>query len=170
MIVVDTDVVSELMKPSPSAAVTDWVLAQSARELFTTSITLAEILCGIERLPGGRRKELLRTTAQDVFDAFGDQVLPFDRRAGRALLVGRRHPGSSRPSDRWFRRTDRFHLSNPRCGVGDAQRQGLRAHRCRRCRSVAAMTFGRSGSPSPFCEHGFEEVGGESHGWASRSR
>ena len=81
MIVVDTNVVSELMKPSPSAAVTDWVLAQSARELFTTSITLAEILYGIERLPSGRRKELLRTTAQDVFDAFGDQVLPFDRSA-----------------------------------------------------------------------------------------
>ena len=81
MIVVDTNVVSELMKPSPSAAVTDWVLARSGRELFTTSITLAEILYGIERLPGGRRKELLRTTAHDVFDAFGDQVLPFDRRA-----------------------------------------------------------------------------------------
>ena len=57
------------------------MLARSARELFTTSITLAEILYGIERLPSGRRKELLRTTAHDVFAAFGDQVLPFDRRA-----------------------------------------------------------------------------------------
>ena len=119
MIVIDTNVVSELMKPSPSAAVTDWVMARSARELFTTSITLAEILYGIERLPSARRKELLRSTAQDVFAAFGDQVLPFDRRAAvhYSSVVDTRDP---RPSDRWFRRTDRFHLSHPRCGAGDA--------------------------------------------------
>jgi toxin FitB len=78
MIILDTNVVSELMKPSPSAAVTDWVRAQTGGELYTTSITLAEILYGVARLPGGRRKELLRTTASEVFAAFEDQVLPFD--------------------------------------------------------------------------------------------
>jgi hypothetical protein len=68
----DTNVVSELMKPSPSEAVIDWVRARTGSELFTTSITLAEILYGIARLPDGRRKELLRTTASDVFAAFGE--------------------------------------------------------------------------------------------------
>ena len=81
MIVVDTNVISELMKATPSVAVKDWVLARSDRQLFTTSITLAEILYGIERLPRGRRQDLLRSAAEDVFTAFEDQVLSFDRRA-----------------------------------------------------------------------------------------
>ena len=92
MIIVDTDVVSELMKPSPSAQVIEWVRARSGRELFTTSITLAEILYGLARLPDGRRKEVLRTTASEVFAAFDDQVLPFDSSAAThyAEVVGGR--------------------------------------------------------------------------------
>jgi toxin FitB len=81
MIIVDTNVVSELMKSSPSEPVIEWVRARTGSELFTTSITLAEILYGIARLPDGRRKELLRTTASGVFAAFEDQVLPFDSSA-----------------------------------------------------------------------------------------
>ena len=81
MIVVDTNVLSELMKPSPSVAVRDWVLARSAGEVYTTSITLAEILYGIERLPDGRRKDLLHDTATEVFGAFADHVIPFHARA-----------------------------------------------------------------------------------------
>jgi toxin FitB len=81
MIIVDTNVVSELMKSSPSEPVIEWVRARTGSELFTTSITLAEILYGIARLPDGRRKELLRTTASEVFASFEDQVLPFDSSA-----------------------------------------------------------------------------------------
>jgi len=92
MIIVDTNVVSELMKPSPSAQVIEWVRARNGSELFTTSITLAEILYGIARLPDGRRKEVLRTTASEVFSAFDDQVLPFDSSAAMhyAEVVGGR--------------------------------------------------------------------------------
>lgn len=92
MIIVDTNVVSELMKPSPSAQVIEWVRARNGSELFTTSITLAEILYGLARLPDGRRKELLRTTASEVFAAFDDQVLPFDSSAAThyAEVVGGR--------------------------------------------------------------------------------
>ena len=78
MIVVDTNVVSELMRPSPSAPVTDWVRTRARTELYTASITLAEILYGIGRLPDGRRKEFLRTTASEIFEEFKDHVLPFD--------------------------------------------------------------------------------------------
>jgi predicted nucleic acid-binding protein len=81
MIVVDANVTSELMKPSPSAAVTAWVRARSATELYTTSITLAEVLYGIERLLNGGRKDLLRRAAEDVFSAFADQLLAFDATA-----------------------------------------------------------------------------------------
>lgn len=78
MIVVDTNVTSELMKPTPSPTVVDWVRARNAAEMFTTSITLAEVRYGIERLPEGRRKDSLRNAAEDVFDAFADHVLAFD--------------------------------------------------------------------------------------------
>jgi toxin FitB len=92
MIVVDTNVASELMKRSPSPAVKNWVLARGGNELFTTSITLAEILYGVGRLPHGRRKELLRSTAEEVFAAFADRVLPFDSSAAShyAELVSNR--------------------------------------------------------------------------------
>jgi toxin FitB len=80
MIVVDTNVVAELMRPSPSPVVVGWV-RRSERELYTTSITLAEIRYGIERLADGRRRELLRSTADWVFADFEERVLPFDARA-----------------------------------------------------------------------------------------
>lgn len=92
MIVVDTDVISELMRPSPAPAVVDWVRTHSQRELYTTSITLAEVRYGIERLDDGRRKELFKSTAEELFAAFGEYVLPFDRAAAiqYATIVGAR--------------------------------------------------------------------------------
>lgn len=92
MIIVDTNVASELMKPAPAAAVRDWVRTRGGRELYTTSITLAEIRYGIERLPDGRRKELVRTAAEGLFAAFADQILPFDAAAAAhyASIVTRR--------------------------------------------------------------------------------
>jgi len=84
MIVVDTNVVSELMKPSPSGVVRDWMLGQRPTELFTTSITVAAILYGIERLPEGQRKDMLRMAATDVFTSFEAHVLPFDYDAAAA--------------------------------------------------------------------------------------
>ena len=83
MIVVDTNVMSELMKPSPESAVREWVRAQDPDELHTTAIGLAEIRYGIERLSGGRRRDLLRTTADEIFAAFENQILPFDAAAAR---------------------------------------------------------------------------------------
>jgi toxin FitB len=92
VIIVDTTVAFELMGTFPAQAVQDWVRSCGARDLFTTSITLAEIRYGIERLPAGRRKELLRATAMAVFAAFADQVLAFDARAALryAAIVGHR--------------------------------------------------------------------------------
>jgi predicted nucleic acid-binding protein len=87
MIVFDTIVVSELMRSRPSPAVVDWVRSQAASELFTTSITVAEVRYGIERLPEGSRKQLLRTTADEVFASFEEQVLPFDADAGRVYAT-----------------------------------------------------------------------------------
>ncbi len=92
MIVLDSNVASELIKPSPAPAVRDWIRARRGNELYTTSITLAEIRYGIERFPAGRRRDLLMATADDVFAAFEEQVLPFDAAAAAhyPLIVIRR--------------------------------------------------------------------------------
>lgn len=83
MIVLDTNVVSELMRPVPSPVVEGWVRGRSATQLCTTAITLAEIGYGIARLPKGRRRALLEAAAEEVFAAFAEQVLPFDASAAR---------------------------------------------------------------------------------------
>jgi toxin FitB len=92
MIVVDTNVASELMRPSPSPLVRDWAEAHPRAELRTTAITVAEIRYGIERLPGGRRKERFLAAVDDVFTSFSDYVIPFDAEAAACytLIVAHR--------------------------------------------------------------------------------
>jgi predicted nucleic acid-binding protein len=87
MIILDTNVVSELMRPEPAAQVAGWVRGRDRRELRMTSITLAEIRFGIARLPDGRRKQVLLNTADDIFRAFSDQVLPVDEAAAEQYAV-----------------------------------------------------------------------------------
>ena len=92
MIVADTNVVSELMRPSPSARIRDWVNAQAPGELCTTAVTLAEICYGLERLPDGRRKDSLLATATEVFAEFSEFIQPFDADAAiwYATITARR--------------------------------------------------------------------------------
>lgn len=92
MIVLDTNVVSELMRPSPAQAVRDWVRAQQPDGMCTTAITVAEIRCGLERLAEGNRKDRLRAAADELFTAFSEFVLPFDARSAAcyaSLVAGR---------------------------------------------------------------------------------
>lgn len=81
MIVLDTNVVSELMRSAPNERVVSWVTQQSSVELATTSVTLAEVRYGILRLPDGRRQSQLLEAFDDVFAAFREHVLPFDATA-----------------------------------------------------------------------------------------
>lgn len=78
MIVLDTNVVSELMRAAPAPTVMAWLSEHPDNDLFTTAITVAEIRYGIARLPEGRRREALHQAATEVFAAFPDQVLSFD--------------------------------------------------------------------------------------------
>jgi toxin FitB len=78
MIVLDTNVVSELMRASPAPVVLAWLTEYPDNDMFTTSITVAEIRYGIAHLPEGRRREALHQAANEVFAAFPDQVLAFD--------------------------------------------------------------------------------------------
>jgi toxin FitB len=92
VIVVDTNVVSELMRPLPSPQVRAWVTAQAPGELCTTAITVAEIRYGLERLADGRRKQSLLAAATELFAAFSEYIQPFDADAAiwYATIVARR--------------------------------------------------------------------------------
>jgi len=82
VIVLDTNVLSELMRPAPSERVVRWVAAQPATSLYTTSVTQAEILHGIMLLPSGRRRIALEAAAEAMFsEDFGGRVLPFGSEA-----------------------------------------------------------------------------------------
>jgi predicted nucleic acid-binding protein len=98
MIVLDTNVVSELMRSSPEANVLEWFAAQPRSTLFTTSITKAEILYGIALLPAGRRKASLAEAAEGMFaGAFAERMLPFDAATAShyaEILVARRRIGN----------------------------------------------------------------------------
>jgi toxin FitB len=92
MIILDTNVVSELMRSEPAPQVANWVRDRDRRELRTTAITLAEIRYGIARLPDGRRKQILLTAADEIFSTFEDQVVPVDVAAAEhyAVIAGNR--------------------------------------------------------------------------------
>jgi predicted nucleic acid-binding protein len=78
MIILDTNVVSELMKPAPADRVIRWVASQTAISLYTTSITYAEILHGILLLPAGKRRKNFEQAAEMMFDEdFAGRILAF---------------------------------------------------------------------------------------------
>jgi predicted nucleic acid-binding protein len=85
MTVLDTNILSELMLPSPSPAVVKWVTNQrSDAETFLTAITVAEILYGVELLPAGKRRDKLEAEAEAMFaEDFSGRILPFDEQAAR---------------------------------------------------------------------------------------
>ena len=83
MIVLDTNVISEAMKPEPHPAVRAWLNDQAAETLYLSSVTLAELLFGIGALPVGRRKDMLAKALDGLMGLFRDRVLPFDTDAAR---------------------------------------------------------------------------------------
>jgi predicted nucleic acid-binding protein len=86
MIILDTNVLSELMRPTPSARLVAWVAKQSATELFTTSITEGEIFYGIELLPKGKRRQGLLAAAEAVFaEDLAGRIFGFESEAARVF-------------------------------------------------------------------------------------
>ena len=83
MIVLDTNVVSEAMKPEPHQAVRDWLNDQAVETLYLSSVTLAEVLFGIAALPAGKRRDMLAQALDGLIRLFRDRVLPFDTDAAR---------------------------------------------------------------------------------------
>jgi toxin FitB len=86
VIVLDTNVLSEALKPIPSPIVLDWLAVQEPSSVFTTTITQAEVLYGIELLPPGKRRMRLQAAVEKVLvEEFEGRILPFDENAARAF-------------------------------------------------------------------------------------
>jgi toxin FitB len=98
VIVLDTNVISELMQPQPHPRVLAWVAAQPRSLLYTTYFNQAEVLYGIAALPAGRRRTALSDLAATMFaEEFAGRVLPFNA-AGAIryadIVAARRRSGS----------------------------------------------------------------------------
>jgi len=88
VIVLDTNVLSELMRPAPAPVVLDWVDAHAGGELAVTAISAAELLLGVERLPEGRRRQAIAVAVHDLLDHdFAGRVLAFDGAAADAYAT-----------------------------------------------------------------------------------
>ncbi|MFN4165505.1 MAG: type II toxin-antitoxin system VapC family toxin [Ferrovibrio sp.] len=97
MLILDTNVVSELMRPEPDMAVWVWMSRQVPASLHTTSITFAEILYGLTLLPESRRRQGLLVAVGRIFaEQFQGRILSFDENAApdyAALMAERRRLG-----------------------------------------------------------------------------
>jgi toxin FitB len=101
MILLDTNVVSEAMKPEPDPAVRSWLDEQTAETLFLSSVTIAELMFGIGSLPKAKRKDRLTAALDGVLELFAGRILPFDTGAARRyadLAVKARAAGKGFPT------------------------------------------------------------------------
>lgn len=97
MIILDTNVLSELMKADPATSVVEWAASQPASRLFITAVTQGEILYGIGLLPKGKRRDRIAHAAKAMFvEDFNDRILSFNSDAAASyadIAVARRRQG-----------------------------------------------------------------------------
>jgi len=97
VILLDTSVISEVMRRRPELAVTDWLNAMDAGMLHVSAVTIGEIEYGLDNLPAGQRRDTLRARFDTFLDrAFRGRILPYDGQAARHygwIMGGRRRSG-----------------------------------------------------------------------------
>ncbi len=97
MILLDTNVVSEMMRPFPDSVVETWIAGNPAETLYFSAVGEAELRYGAAVMPPGRRRDRLASDIESVLRAaFGDRILPFDSAAARAyaeIVAARRQAG-----------------------------------------------------------------------------
>lgn len=88
MIILDTNVLSELLRPAPELRVEAWIAAREGADLCFTTVGEAELLYGLALLPPGRRRDALADAIEDMLaDDFRGRILPFDRPAALAYAT-----------------------------------------------------------------------------------
>jgi predicted nucleic acid-binding protein len=92
MIILDTNIISEMMKENPDQAVADWFKSQDNDQLYITVLTVTEIKYGISLLPESKRKETLDSDASYMFNSvFRDRILSFDYDAAYHYPIVHQH-------------------------------------------------------------------------------
>ena len=92
MIILDTNVVSEPLRPTPEPGVEAWLAAQNESDVHLTAVSEAELRRGVGLLPAGRRRDALASAIEAILTCdFAGRVLPFDSAA--AIFVDRRNAG-----------------------------------------------------------------------------
>ena len=110
MILLDTNVVSELMLPEPHPGVAAWLAAQDAANVFLSVISEAELRYGVAILPSGARRNQLATELDNMLgEDFRGRVLPFDRDDASRLRHDRSGTPCRRPADQPRRLPDSRH-------------------------------------------------------------
>ena len=97
MIILDTNVISEIIKKQPDEHVANWLRNQDTSNLATTAITVAELLAGICRMPEGKRRKYTDTTVKLALMTLEDRTFAFDTQAAADyahILVEREHRGT----------------------------------------------------------------------------
>ncbi|MCC5886005.1 MAG: type II toxin-antitoxin system VapC family toxin [Gammaproteobacteria bacterium] len=99
MIILDTNVVSEMLRPSPAATVETWLAGQDGADVYLTSISEAELRYGVAVLTDGRkRKALAAAIAGMLSEDFRDRILPFDSAAAEQYAnIGAARRAAGRP-------------------------------------------------------------------------
>ena len=97
MFILDTNVVSELMRPAPDPAIASWVAERATSSLFLTAVTEAELRFGLAVMPPGKRRDGLAAGLERMLETgFANRILPFDSAAARAyagIAASRRRRG-----------------------------------------------------------------------------
>ena len=97
MVLLDTNVLSELMRPDPNEGVVRWIDEQPDDEVWVSAVTVGEIQLGVALLPQGRRKQLLTKIADQMLkEEFSEKCLPFDFEAAgeyAKIVASRNHQG-----------------------------------------------------------------------------
>ncbi len=117
MILLDTNVISELMKPAPEAKVEAWLAARSPADCFLSAITEAELRYGIEILPLGQRRQQFKVALDSMLaQDFAGRILDFDSAAAIAYLPPSPLTAVTRAdrSARWMPRSPRLHVPSER--------------------------------------------------------
>jgi predicted nucleic acid-binding protein len=84
VIILDTNVISELIRPEPEPAIRTWLRSLAAADQWLTAVTVAELSYGVARLPEGRRRDDLAHRVDRLLDQlFAERILPFDEAAAR---------------------------------------------------------------------------------------
>ena len=127
MIILDTNVISALMRQDADAVVVGWLDGNRRSSIWITAVTVFEVHFGLELLAQGRRRRQLEDAfARALEEDFEGRILPFERSAARAAAMIAARQRQGRPLDRDPRCADRGDRRRPARDAGDPQHPPLR--------------------------------------------